>query len=67
VVVKMITDFDSRFESHLARLKYSQKKNIYYLKCEQCDQAKIAKCLQKLPKNDFTRKRIDFDIFTKIA
>ena len=28
---------------------------------------KIAKCLQKVPKNDFTRKRIDFDTFTKIA
>ena len=45
VVVKIIKDFDSRFESHLARVKYSQKKNIYYLKCEQCDQTKIAKCL----------------------
>ena len=33
----------------------------------QCDQKKIAKCLQKLPKNDFTRKFKDFDIFTKIA
>ena len=31
------------------------------LKDDQCDQKKIAKCLQKLPKNDFTRKRIDFD------
>ena len=33
----------------------------------QCDQKKIAKCLQKLPKNDFTRKMIDFDTFTKNA
>ena len=33
----------------------------------QCDQIKIAKCLQKLPKNDLTRKMIDFDTFTKIA
>ena len=33
----------------------------------QCDQKKIAKSLQKLPKNDFTRKMIDFDTFTKIA
>ena len=33
----------------------------------QCDQKKIAKCLQKLPKNDFSRKIIDFDTFTKIA
>ena len=33
----------------------------------QCDQKKIAKCLKKLPKNDFTRKMIVFDIFTKIA
>ena len=28
---------------------------------------KVAKCLQKLPKNDFTRKGTDFDTFTKIA
>ena len=34
---------------------------------QQCDQKIIAKCLQKLPKNDFTRKIIDFDTFTKIA
>ena len=27
---------------------------------------KIAKCLYKFPKNDFTRKRIDFDTFTKL-
>ena len=33
----------------------------------QCDQTKIAKCLWKLPKNDFTRNMIDFDTFTKIA
>ena len=26
---------------------------------------KIAKCLQKLPKDDFTIKMIDFDTFTK--
>ena len=35
-------------------------------RCLQCDQKKIAKCLQKLPKNDFTRKMIDFDTFTKL-
>ena len=34
---------------------------------EKCDQKKIAKSLQKLPKNDFTRKMKDFDTFTKIA
>ena len=28
---------------------------------------KIAKCLSKLPKNDFTRNMKDFDTFTKIA
>ena len=28
---------------------------------------KIAKCLQKLPKYDFSRKMIDFDTFTKNA
>ena len=33
---------------------------------DQCDQKKIAKCLQKLPKNDFARKIKDFDTFTKI-
>ena len=33
----------------------------------QCDQKKIAECLKKLPKNDFTRKMIDFDTITKIA
>ena len=34
---------------------------------KQCDQIKIAKCLWMLPNNDFTRKMIDFDTFTKIA
>ena len=28
---------------------------------------KIAKCLEKLPKSDFTRKMNDFNTFTKIA
>ena len=28
---------------------------------------KIAKCLKKLPKNDFARKMINYDNFTKIA
>ena len=35
--------------------------------CKQCDQKKIAKCLSKLPKNDFTRKMIYFDTSTKNA
>ena len=34
---------------------------------KQCDQNKIAKCLSKLPKKDFTRKMMDFDTFTKNA
>ena len=34
---------------------------------EQCDHEKVAKCLYKLPNDDFTRKVKDFDIFTKIA
>ena len=34
---------------------------------EQCVQKKIAKFLLKLPKNDFTRKMIDFDTSTKFA
>ena len=49
---------------------YFQSRDSYtaeILSCSQCDQKKIAKCLQKLPKNDFTRKMIDFDTFTKIA
>ena len=37
------------------------------LMSKQCDQKKNAKCLQKLPQNDFTRKMKDFDTFTKIA
>ena len=51
--------------------------SFYYLKsssmrmCRKGEWAvwpeKIAKCLQKLPKNDFTRKIEDFDNFTKIA
>ena len=28
---------------------------------------KVAKCLLKLPKNDFTKKMIDFDTFAKIV
>ena len=40
----------------------------YLVLCSyQCDQKKIAKCLQKLPRNYFTRKIIDFDTFTKVA
>ena len=35
-------------------------------RCNQYDQKNIAKCLQKLPKNDFTRKMIDFDTFKKL-
>ena len=31
--------------------------------CEQCDQKKIDKCLEKLPKSDFTRKMNDFNAF----
>ena len=33
----------------------------------QCDQKKVAKCLKKVAKNDFTRKMTDFDKYTKIA
>ena len=32
----------------------------------QCDQYKVARCLSKLPHNDFTRKIKDFDTFTKM-
>ena len=42
--------------------------DICFKVCDnQCDQKKIAKRLEKLPKNDFTRKMIDFDTFIKIA
>ena len=34
--------------------------------CEQCDQKKIDKCLEKLPKSDFTRKMNDFNAFKKL-
>ena len=34
---------------------------------DQCDQKKIAKCLYKLPKNDFIRKSKNIDTFTKIT
>ena len=37
-----------------------------FMAADQCDQKKIAKFLQNLPKNNFTRKMIDFDTFTKI-
>ena len=40
---------------------------LHHTNDAQCDQIKIAKCLQKLPKNDFTGKLNDFDIFIKIA
>ena len=40
---------------------------LYKVAQTQCDQKKIAKCLKKLPKNDFTRKIKYFDTFTKIA
>ena len=33
----------------------------------QCDQKKVAKSLQQLPKKDFTSKMKDFDTFAKIA
>ena len=33
----------------------------------QCGQIKIAKCLSKLPKNDFIKKMNDFGTFTKNA
>ena len=40
-----------------------QKVGSIIIARRQCDQKKIAKCLQKLPKNDFTRKMIYFDTF----
>ena len=53
--------------SNICRQRY---KFIYGLHLKvgsnQCDQKKIAKSLQKLPKNDFTRKIKDFDTFKKL-
>ena len=43
------------------------KSNHLMLCITQCDQKKIAKYISKVPKNDFTRKIKDFDIFTKFA
>ena len=40
---------------------------LTYPLSNQCDQFKIAKCLQKLPTYDFTRKIQEFDTCTKIA
>ena len=34
-------------------------RSVVFIDLAQCDQKKIAKCLKKLPKNDFTRKMID--------
>ena len=39
--------------------------NIYAV-VTKCDQIKIAKCLEELLKNSFTRKINDFDTFTKL-
>ena len=33
---------------------------------KQCDQKKIAQCLYKLPKNNFTRKMTDFTTLPKL-
>ena len=53
----------------LSRKLKSEPKSVYNIdgKDDQCGQKKIAKCLKKLPKNDFTTKMIDFDTPTKIA
>ena len=51
--------------TYLAQATNSNTPN--HLLTDQCDQIKIAKCLYKLPKNEFTRKINDFDTFTKIA
>ena len=51
----------------VSRPKQRLRRNVTTEYHHQCDQKKIAKCLSKLPKNDFTRKMIDFDAFTKNA
>ena len=51
----------------VSRPKQRLRRNVTTEYHHQCDQKKIAKCLSKLHKNDFTRKMIDFDTFTKIA
>ena len=44
-------------------IAYPSQSNVV---SSQCDQKKITKCLLKFPKNDFIRKMIDFDTFTKM-
>ena len=41
------------------------KNKEYWGRCK-CNQKRIIKCLKKLPKNEFTRKMIDFNSFTKL-
>ena len=40
-------------------------RSVVFIDLAQCDQKKIAKCLKKLPKNDFTRKMIDLQKLPK--
>ena len=56
--------------SGVKSIEIESAEHLYGQKCtapNQCDQKKFAKCLIKLPKNDFTRKMTDFDNFIKIA
>ena len=56
-----------KFERHFGSYKLSSHSSKALVHCIQCDQKKIAKCLLKLPKNDFTSKIKDVGTFTKIA
>ena len=57
--IKLLSVMSISSPSHYEPIKCTYRGN-------QCDQIKIAKCLEKLPKNDFSRKMNDFDAFTKI-
>ena len=61
-----------KFQLDGVKVLFSPHKNnvllfLLILFFNQCDTKKIAKCLSKLPKNDFTRKMNDVDTFTKIV
>ena len=66
-IQRFVADIWCGPQTHSNFIIYRDMSNFIIYRDMQCDQIKIAKCLYKLPKNDFTRKMIDFDTFTKIA
>ena len=59
--------FSTLFSVSYLILHWRKSKVEYLLNPHPVWPEKTAKCLQKLPKNDFNRKMIDFDTFTSIA